>query len=100
VTVTAQEAVLLPSTVVTVMLAFPGLTAVTVPFVDTEAIAALLLLHVTFLFVALLGAIVGMRVSDLPIARPRDVLLRDTPDTATLPPTVTVQSALAELRLL
>jgi hypothetical protein len=58
-TVTAQVAVLLPSAVVTVIIAFPAATAVTVPLVDTVATAVLLLLHNTFGFVALDGVIPG-----------------------------------------
>jgi hypothetical protein len=47
-TVTAQLAVLLPSEVVTVMVALPVDKAVTKPLVDTVATAELLLLHDTF----------------------------------------------------
>ena len=55
-TVTVQVAVLLPSSVVTVMVAVPALTAVTVPFC-TVATLVLLLVHVTFWFVALAGIV-------------------------------------------
>jgi hypothetical protein len=48
VTVTVQLAVLLPSAVITVMVALPADTAVTVPFWETEAMLELLLLHETF----------------------------------------------------
>jgi hypothetical protein len=61
-TVTAQVAVLLPSAVVTVMVALPSATALIVP-PDTIATVVLLLLHVTFLFVALEGATVAVNVS-------------------------------------
>jgi hypothetical protein len=48
VTVITQVAVLLPSTLLTVMVAVPALTPVTIPVFDTVATAVLLLLHVTF----------------------------------------------------
>ena len=55
-TATVQVAVLLePSAVLTVIVALPFATAVTRPFVSTVATAVLLLVHVTFLFVASLG---------------------------------------------
>jgi len=85
-TVTAQAAVLPPSTVVTVMVAVPAATAVTLPLVDTLATSVLLLLHVTFLLVVLEGVIVAVRVSVPPTARLIDDLFRDTPDTATVLP--------------
>ena len=47
-------------TVVTVIVAVPSVTPVTSPVELTVAIAVLLLLHVTFLFVALLGATVAV----------------------------------------
>jgi hypothetical protein len=47
-TVTVQVAVLLPSAVVTVMVAFPADTAVIKPFDETVATEVALLLHVTF----------------------------------------------------
>jgi hypothetical protein len=87
----------LPASVITTMVAIPGLTALTVPFVDTEAIAALLLLHFTFLFVALLGSIIGMRVSEPPKVRVKKYLLRDTLDTGTVPEDVTVTAQVAVL---
>jgi hypothetical protein len=94
-TLTAQVAVLLPSKVVTVMVALPAETALTVP-PDTLATVLLLLLHDTFLFVALEGETVALRVSLAPTVNERLVLLRLTPVTATvlLPPvTVTEQVA-------
>jgi len=51
-TVTAQEAVLLPLAVVTVIVADPTLTPVTVPLDDTVATLVLLLFQLTDLFVA------------------------------------------------
>ena len=58
-TATSTVAVLLPSAVVTVMVAVPLLTAVMTPLVLTVATAVLLELHVTFLFVAVAGATVA-----------------------------------------
>ena len=54
-TVMVHVAVLLPSTVVAVMVAFPAATPVTSPELLTVATFELLLLHVTFLFGALDG---------------------------------------------
>jgi hypothetical protein len=65
-TVTAQVAVLLPSAVVTVMVAFPTAMPVTNPLDDTVAMELVLLLHVTFWLVALAGAILAVKVSVLP----------------------------------
>ena len=62
VTVTATVAVLLPSAVVTVMVAVPFATAVITPLLLTVAIFALLELQVTFLFVAVAGATVAAAV--------------------------------------
>jgi len=64
-TVTSRVAVLLPSTVVTVIVAVPSLRPVTSPPDDTTAIAVLLLFHVTFWFVGLEGVNIGVRVSVL-----------------------------------
>jgi hypothetical protein len=95
VTVTAHVAVLLPSAVVTVMVAVPPPTAVTMPPL-TVATALLLVDQVTFVLVALVGAIVGVRV---PVAVPpttkfRVVRLRLTAVTDTLlVPTVTAHVA-------
>jgi hypothetical protein len=94
-TLTAQVAVLFPSKVVTVMVALPAETALTVP-PDTLATALLLLLHDTFLLVALEGETVALRVSLAPTVIDRLDRLRLTPVTATvlLPPvTVTEQVA-------
>jgi hypothetical protein len=52
--------------VVTVIVAFPLATGVTMPL-RTVATLVLLLVHVTFLFVALLGRTVGVSVSVVPI---------------------------------
>jgi hypothetical protein len=62
VTLTAQLAVFPPSSVLTVMVAFPADTPATVP-PATVATALLLLLHDTFLFSALEGETVAVKVS-------------------------------------
>ena len=54
-----QVAVLLPSSVVTVIVAVPFATAVTFPFASTVATFASLVLKFTFLFVAFAGATVA-----------------------------------------
>ena len=53
-----------PSAVVAVMMAVPLATAVTTPSLLTVATAVSLLVHVTFLLVALDGVIVAMSVDD------------------------------------
>jgi hypothetical protein len=82
VTVTAQVAVLLPSCVVTVIVALPADTAVTTPFV-TVATEEALLLHVTLLFVAFAGKTVTVNVSEAPTVRLSVVLFKVTPVTGT-----------------
>src|SRR5699024_1298380 len=57
-TVTVAVSVLLPSCVVTVIVASPSATPVTVPLLDTVAIASSELLYDTDLFVAVDGATV------------------------------------------
>ena len=66
-TITAQVTVLLPSSVVTVMVAVPIDTGVTTPL-RTVATAGLLLDHVTVFVPALAGCTVAIRVKVLPIA--------------------------------
>lgn len=61
-TVTVQLAVLLPSSVVTVIVAVPSALAVTNPVEETVATEVLLLVQVTFLFVALEGYTVAVSV--------------------------------------
>ena len=56
---------MLPSSVVTVIVADPALTAVTLPL-DTVATEVLLLFQLTFLLVALLGLMVAVRVYSSP----------------------------------
>ena len=70
VTVTAQNAVLPPSAVVTITAAVPSATAVTTPFVTTAFVASLVD-HDTALFVALSGATVAVRVAEFPAVRLR-----------------------------
>jgi hypothetical protein len=66
VTVTVHVDVLFPSSVVTVIVAVPASTAVTVPLALTVATDVLLLVHVTFLFVAFDGLIYETIVSVFP----------------------------------
>jgi hypothetical protein len=82
VTETEQLAVLLPSVVVTVMVALPADIPITSPVDDTEATAELLLLHNTTLFAASDGEMVAVKVSIPPMARESVVLSRDTSLTA------------------
>ena len=88
VTVTVQVAVLLPSAVVTVIVADPTAMAVivTVPaevWLDrlTVATPVLLLVQVTSLTGALAGAMVAVSVPVAPLLRFKVVLLRVTPVT-------------------
>ena len=82
-TVTVQVAVFPSSSVVTVMVASPMPFAVTVPSF-TVATSGLSLVHVTFLFVALSGNTVAVRVCDAsPIVKTRVSLSRVTPVTFT-----------------
>jgi hypothetical protein len=104
-TVTAQVAVLPPSAVVTVIVADPGATAVTMPFDDTVATALLLLTQLKALFVALEGVIVGTRVSAAPTKRLVDAFnetpvtkmgVTETAQVAILPPSVVVTVMVAD----
>ncbi len=61
--VTSHLAVLAPSSAVTVMVALPGATAVTSPVLETVATFSLLEVQLTFLFVALSGRTVAVRVA-------------------------------------
>ena len=83
VTVTEQVAVLLPSAVVTVMVVFPALTAVTLPSATVATLSSDDF-QLTALLVALSGATVAVRVSDAPSRRLSVVLLSETPVTAIL----------------
>ena len=76
-TVILHSAVLAPSSVVTVIVVSPDFKAVTFPSV-TEATVSLLLLQVTFLFVALSGLTVAVKETSSPSFNSRDVLSRDT----------------------
>jgi len=82
-TVTVHVAVLEPSCVTTVMVVLPTATPVTVPLL-TVAMAVLLLIQVTFLFVALAGSNVAVRVSVPPTDTVVEVLFNETPVTGKL----------------
>ena len=84
-TVTVQEAVCPPSSVITLMTAGPGLTAVTRPDAFTVATAVSLLLHVTFMLVAFVGLTVAVSCSVPPAVRVMVDVLRVTPVTGTVP---------------
>ena len=91
-TVTLQEAVFPPSSVVTVTTASPAFTAVTLPSPPTVATSVLSELHVTFLLSALSGFTVAVSVSVSPSVRVSSVLSRVTSVTPTaLAFTVTAQ---------
>ena len=93
-TVTLQVAVLPPSSVVTVMVASPTFTAVTLPLASTVAISGLSDFHVTFWLVASSGRTVAVRVSLPPTRRLVSLLLSFTPVTLiSLSLTVTLQVA-------
>ena len=91
-TSTGQVAFKLPSTVVAVIVVVPCFLAETMPFADTSAASGLVLLHVTFLLVALEGVMVGVRVAVSPTKRLMDVLSNDMPFGGT-ELTVTVQES-------
>ena len=82
-TVTVQDAVLFPSSVVALITAVPAATAVTVPVESTVATLVLLEDQVTFLFVASAGSTVAVSFSVFPFARERVVLFNETPVTET-----------------
>lgn len=65
---TTLVSVLLPSFVVTVIVAEPALTPVTTPLASTVAVAVSFDLYVTVLSVAFVGAIVAVKVTVLPTA--------------------------------
>ena len=73
-TVTLQEA-LRPFEVFTVIVAVPLLTALITPFCVTDTTSLSLVYHLSDLSVVSLGAIVALRVYDLPVSRVRAVLL-------------------------
>ena len=79
-TVKAHVALLLlPSAVVTVMVADPGALAVTKPLLLTVATVVLLDFQVTFLLLVLLGVTVAVSWSVCPVFSVAEVLLSDTP---------------------
>ena len=93
-TVTVHVAVLLPSFVLTVIVAVPGVFAVTTPEDETVATVVLFEVQVTDLSVALLGETVAVSVWVSPSVIFKDVLSRLTPVTAiTFALTVTVHIA-------
>ncbi len=79
-------AVLLPSTVLTVISVVPALTATTFPLVSTVAMVESLDDHVTFLLVAFAGKIVATRVSVAPTTSDNVVLLSATLSGLITPP--------------
>jgi hypothetical protein len=92
-TVMEHAAVLLLSTVVTVITALPTATPTTTPFV-TVAMLELLLDHITFWLVALEGVTVAVSVSKPPTVMLAELLFRDTLVTGTTTAlTVTAQVA-------
>ena len=80
-TVTVQMAVKPPSTVVTVMVAAPGATAVTTPFWSTVATLGSLLAHVTLWLAALSGCTAARSQALPPAVRDRLDLFSVTPAT-------------------
>lgn len=84
VAVTTHSSVKLPSSVVTVIVTCPTSMAVTSPVELTEIMVGLLLDHMTFLLVALLGVMVATKVSEVSTAKDKVFLLSDTPVTGTL----------------
>ena len=79
-TVTTQDAVKPPSSVVTVMVAVPALMPLTVPLFTVATLASLVD-QLMFLLVALLGDTVAVRVVFAPVSRLALVLFKDTPVT-------------------
>jgi hypothetical protein len=96
VTVTEQVAVLLPSSVLTAIVAVPSDTAVTRPVADTVATDGLLLLQTTFLLAALEGETVAVNCSVAPTTNESVILFKDMPVTE-MTGAVTVTSQLALL---
>ena len=92
VTVTSHVAVWLPSSVVTVIVALPPDTAVTVPF-STVTTDVLFELHLTFWFVASEGTTVAVKVSVAPISKGNSVSESVTPETGIGSVTTTSQVA-------
>jgi hypothetical protein len=83
-TVTMQESVLPPSTVVTVIVALPTAMPLTKPVEETMATAELLLLHDTALFAALEGEMVAVNVSVPPTRMTAAFSFKATPVTETV----------------
>ena len=83
-TVMVQVAVLLPSTEVAVIVAVPAAMAVTKPDELTLATDVLLLVHVTFLLVAFVGATVAVSWNVPPSVSDPALELSETPVTETV----------------
>jgi hypothetical protein len=92
-TVTGQVAVLLPSAVVTVMVAAPAPTAVTKPLLLTVVTLVLFDAQLTFGFVAFDGDMVAVSGDLSPIVRFNPAELKVTPATGTGSATVIAQVA-------
>jgi hypothetical protein len=95
-TCTAQEAVLLPSAVFTVMVVLPAVRPLTKPLSDTVATAVLPLVHDTFWLVALAGVNTEKSVSVPPTTMMVEVLFKFTAVTGSLV-ALTVTSQVADL---
>ena len=80
-TVTEQVAVKPPSSVVTVIVAVPDATAVTLPVLSTVAIDESLEVQLTFLFDALDGVTVAVSTVTSPSVSSTEVLSKVTPVT-------------------
>ena len=81
--VTVHVATSAPSSVITTTTTVPVAKAVTSPFAFTVATLVSLDFQVTFLFVALSGVTVAIKLSLPPISNTRAVLFNDTPVTGT-----------------
>jgi hypothetical protein len=85
VTVTMQDALLVPSAIeIALIAAEPAAFALTAPLLETVTTVVLLADQITLLFVALSGKTVALRVSLSPTTIDRLVLLRFTPVTGTV----------------
>ena len=98
VTLTMHTSTFSPSTVLTTITVIPTVRGVTTPVVLTVATASLLLLQVTALFAALLGAITALKVNAVPTIKSFLSKFRATPVACTLvsnigPVTVTLHVA-------
>jgi len=76
-----QDEVMLPSTVVTVIVAIPALTPTTFPLEETVATVGSLVVQVTLLLVALVGAMISFKLTLAPTFTVALLLFRLTPVT-------------------